>query len=125
MSGDDLTAKGLLQFPMIIGGVVPVVNASGVQSSALKLDGETLAKIFLGEIKTWNDPAIAKLNPGLGLPSKEITVVHRADGSGTSFIFTNYLSKVSTSGRTRWASAPPWTGPWAWAARATRAWPPT
>jgi phosphate transport system substrate-binding protein len=96
LSGDDLIAKGLLQFPMIIGGVVPVINAAGVQSGALKLDGETLAKIFMGQIKTWNDPAIAKLNPGLGLPSKEITVVHRADGSGTSFIFTNYLSKVST-----------------------------
>jgi phosphate transport system substrate-binding protein len=96
LSGDDLAAKGLIQFPMIIGGVVPVINATGVQSGALKLDGETLAKIFLGQIKAWNDPAIAKLNPGLGLPSKEITVVHRADGSGTSFIFTNYLSKVST-----------------------------
>ena len=96
MSGDDLAAKGLIQFPMIIGGVVPIFNLPGVQSGTLKLDGDSLARIFLGEIKTWNSPAIAKLNPGVALPAREITVVHRADGSGTSFIFTNYLSKVST-----------------------------
>lgn len=96
LSGDDLTAKGLLQFPMIIGGVVPILNVSGLQSGQLKLDGGTLAKIFLGQVTTWNDPAVAKLNPGVSLPSKEITVVHRADGSGTSFIFTNYLSKASS-----------------------------
>lgn len=101
VSGDELTAKGLLQFPMVIGGVVPVVHAEGIADGALKLDGETLAAIFLGEIKRWNDPALAKLNPGLMLPAKEITVVHRADGSGTSFVFTNYLSKVSAKWKNR------------------------
>ncbi len=95
LSGEELAAKGLLQFPMIIGGVVPVINVSGIEPGALKLDGETLARLFLGEVKTWNDPALARLNPGLSLPAKNVTVVHRADGSGTSFIFTNYLSRVS------------------------------
>jgi phosphate transport system substrate-binding protein len=101
MKGEELNAKGLIQFPMIIGGVVPVINLSEVPSGTLKLDGDTLARIFLGEVKTWNDPAIAKLNPGARLPSKEITVVHRADGSGTTFIFTNYLQKISTKWKNR------------------------
>lgn len=101
VNGDELNAKGLVQFPLIIGGVVPVVNLSEVPSGAVKLDGETLARIFLGEIKMWNDPSIAKLNPGTKLPSKEITVVHRADGSGTTFIFTNYLAKVSPKWKNR------------------------
>jgi phosphate transport system substrate-binding protein len=95
LKGEDLDSKGLIQFPMIMGGVVPVFNLPGIETNVLKLDGEAFARIYLGEIKNWNDPAIAKLNPGLKLPAKEITVVHRSDGSGTSFIFTNYLSKVS------------------------------
>ena len=101
LSGDDLTGKGLVQFPMIIGGVVLAVNIPGVQSNALKFDSDTLSRVFLGEIKKWDDAAIAKLNPGVTLPSKDITVVHRADGSGTSFIFTSYLSRVSTKWKNR------------------------
>ena len=101
LKGEELSAKGLVQFPMIIGGVVPVVNLDGVPAGSLKLDGDTMCRIFLGEIKNWNDPSIAKLNPGVRLPSKEITVVHRADGSGTSFIFTSYLSKVSLKWKNR------------------------
>nr|WP_225209939.1 phosphate ABC transporter substrate-binding protein PstS [Xanthomonas bonasiae] len=92
---DDLAASGLAQFPSVIGGVVPVVNVQGVAPGALKLDGKTLADIFLGKVKTWNDPAIVALNPGVKLPDGKITVVHRSDGSGTSFNFTNYLSKVN------------------------------
>jgi phosphate transport system substrate-binding protein len=86
---------GLVQWPMVMGGIVPVVNLDGVKANELVLDGPTLAKIFLGEIKTWDDAAIKKLNPGINLPSAAIAVVHRADGSGTTFNFTNYLSKVS------------------------------
>ncbi|HET7834098.1 MAG TPA: phosphate ABC transporter substrate-binding protein PstS [Gallionella sp.] len=92
---EDLEKNGLTQFPTVIGGVVPVVNVLGVESGALKLDGPTLASIFLGKITKWNDPAIVALNKDLKLPDENITVVHRSDGSGTSFIFTNYLSKVS------------------------------
>ncbi len=91
----ELSASGLVQFPSVIGGVVPVFNVAGVAPGALKLDGATLANIFLGKIAKWNDPAIAALNPGLALPDQKITIVHRSDGSGTSFNFTNYLSKVS------------------------------
>ena len=92
---DQLNKDGLIQFPTVIGGAVPVVNLDGIKSGDVKLDGPTLAKIFLGEIKTWNDPAIAKLNPNAKLPSQAIVVAHRSDGSGTTFIWTNYLSKVS------------------------------
>ncbi|MBH1744671.1 phosphate ABC transporter substrate-binding protein PstS [Stenotrophomonas maltophilia] len=92
---EELAASGLAQFPSVIGGVVPVVNVAGIAPGALKLDGTVLANIFLGKIKTWNDPAIAALNPGVALPSAKITVVHRSDGSGTPFNFVNYLSKVS------------------------------
>jgi phosphate transport system substrate-binding protein len=95
LTPDVLKEKGLMQFPTVIGGVVPVVNLEGVASGSLKLDGATLADIYLGKITKWNDPAIAALNKGLALPDQAITVVHRSDGSGTSFIFTNYLSKVS------------------------------
>jgi phosphate transport system substrate-binding protein len=90
-----LDKEGLLQFPTVVGGVVPVANVPGIKAGELKLDGETLSKIFLGKIKKWDDAAIKALNPGLTLPNKAITVVHRSDGSGTTFIFTNYLSKVS------------------------------
>jgi phosphate transport system substrate-binding protein len=91
----DLKEVGLVQFPTVVGGDVPVVNIDGVKPGELALDGPTLAAIFLGKITKWNDPAIVKLNPGLKLPSQAIVVVHRSDGSGTTFIFTNYLSKVS------------------------------
>ncbi|WP_426114333.1 phosphate ABC transporter substrate-binding protein PstS [Pseudomonas sp. DSP3-2-2] len=95
MSADDLQAGGLGQFPSVIGGIVPIVNVEGVESGELKLDGPTIAKIFMGDIKKWNDPAIAELNSGVKLPDTLITVVHRSDGSGTTYNFTNYLSKVS------------------------------
>jgi phosphate transport system substrate-binding protein len=92
---EQLTKDGLVQFPMVIGGVVPVVNLDGIKPGDLTIDGPTLAKIFLGEIKSWNDAAIQKLNPSAKLPSQAIVVVHRSDGSGTTFIWTDYLSKVS------------------------------
>jgi phosphate transport system substrate-binding protein len=90
-----LDKDGLTQFPPVIGGEVLVVNLPGVQPGQMTLDGPTIAKIYLGEITKWDDPAIAKLNPGLKLPGTAIAVVHRSDGSGTTFIFTDYLSKVS------------------------------
>src|ERR1700741_3470999 len=92
---DDLAKKGLVQFPTVMGGVVPVVNIDGIKSGDLAIDGPTLARIYLGDIKKWDDPAIKKLNPNAKLPSQAIAVVHRSDGSGTTFIFTNYLVKVS------------------------------
>jgi phosphate transport system substrate-binding protein len=92
---EDLEKNGLMQFPTVIGGVVPVINVAGIEAGKLKLDGTTLADIFLGKITKWNDPAIAALNKDMKLPDADITVVHRSDGSGTSFVFTNYLSKVS------------------------------
>jgi phosphate transport system substrate-binding protein len=92
---EDVKKWGLIQFPTVIGGDVPVVNLEGIDPGELHLDGDTLAKIFLGEITKWDDPAIAKLNPKAKLPSSAIAVVHRSDGSGTTFIFTDYLSKVS------------------------------
>jgi phosphate transport system substrate-binding protein len=95
LKAEDLSKGGLIQFPTVLGGVVPVVNLEGTKPGDLTLDGPTLAKIFLGEVKTWNDPAIAKLNPNAKLPSQAIAIVHRSDGSGTTFIFTDYLSKVS------------------------------
>ena len=91
----DLTASGLIQFPTVVGGDVPVVNLDGIGPNDLVLDGPTLADIFLGKITKWDDPAIKKLNPDAKLPSNAIVVVHRSDGSGTTFIFTDYLSKVS------------------------------
>lgn len=92
---DDLKAAGLLQFPMIIGGVVPVVNVKGVQAGQLHLDGATLASIYLGDITQWNDPQIKRLNPKLTLPGTAIAPVYRSDGSGTNFLFSDYLSKTS------------------------------
>ena len=92
---DDLDKSGLLQFPMIMGGVVPVVNLQGINPGELTLDGTTLASIFLGEITKWDDPKIKALNGSVNLPDKAIAVVHRSDGSGTSFLFTNYLSQTS------------------------------
>lgn len=92
---EDLKEKGLMQFPTVIGGVVPVVNLPGVNPGQMKLTGEVLANIYLNKITKWNDKAIADLNPGVKLPDQDISVIRRADGSGTTFIFTNYLSKVS------------------------------
>ncbi len=96
----ELDPAGLLQFPMIMGGVVPVVKIPGIASGELKLDGVLLGDIFLGKITRWNDPRIQAFNKGLKLPSLPINVVHRADGSGTTWIFTNYLAKLSPE----WAS---------------------
>lgn len=95
VKAEDLAQFGLGQFPVVVGGIVPVVNIPGVEAGQVKLDGATLADIFLGKITMWNDPRIAASNAGVNLPAKKITVVHRSDGSGTSFNFTNYLSKVS------------------------------
>jgi phosphate transport system substrate-binding protein len=95
MSPADLDKNGLVMFPTVVGAEVPVYNLPGIASNTLVLDGPTLANIYLGKIKRWNDPAIAKLNPGAKLPNTAIAVVHRSDGSGTTFIFANYLSKVS------------------------------
>lgn len=95
LSADELNKEGLVQFPTVMGGVVPVVNIEGVSAGALKLDGQTLANIYLGKISKWNDPAIVALNPELSLPDAPITTVFRSDGSGTTFNFTDYLSKVS------------------------------
>jgi phosphate transport system substrate-binding protein len=97
---EALDKEGLMQFPTVIGGVVPVVNIEGVANGKLHLDGATLADIYLGKITKWNDPAIVALNKGVKLSDDIITVVHRSDGSGTSFIFTNYLSKVSPAWKT-------------------------
>jgi phosphate transport system substrate-binding protein len=95
LAGDALTKDGLVQFPMVMGGIVPVVNLDGVAPGSLVLDGPTVGKIFLGQVKSWDDAAIKALNPGVALPKQAIAVVHRSDGSGTTFNFTNYLSKVS------------------------------
>jgi len=94
---DDLTAAGLLQFPMIIGGVVPVVNIKGIAPGSLLLDGATLASIYLGDIAKWDDPRIKKLNPKLMLPGTAIAPIYRSDGSGTNFLFSDYLSKQSAN----------------------------
>jgi phosphate transport system substrate-binding protein len=95
LKGDDLDKNGLVQFPMVMGGIVPVVNLAGIKAGDLVIDGPTLANIFLGTVKTWDDPAIKKLNPNAKLPSQAIAVVHRSDGSGTTFNFAYYLSQVS------------------------------
>jgi phosphate transport system substrate-binding protein len=95
LTDDKLKDLGLFQFPTAIGGVVPVINVKGIEAGQLKLTGILLADIFLGKITRWDDAAIKALNPSLTLPSQEITVVRRADGSGTTFIWTNYLSKIS------------------------------
>jgi phosphate transport system substrate-binding protein len=98
---EQLEKSGLAQWPMIMGAIVPVVNLEGVNAGDMTLDGETLANIFLGKIAKWDDPAIKKLNPKLSLPSSAITIVHRADGSGTTFNFTDYLSKVSADWKSK------------------------
>ncbi len=101
LADEVLARDGLVQFPTVIGGVVPVVNLKGVAPGQLKLTGPLLADIYLGKIKRWNDPAIAAINPSVPLPDKQIAVIRRADGSGTTFIFTHYLSQVSPEWRDR------------------------
>ena len=96
LTDDDLKAKGLMQFPTVIGGVIPVVNIKGIKPGELKLNGQVLGDIYLGKITKWNDPAIKALNGSLELPDAAIAPVRRADGSGTTFLFTNYLSKVNS-----------------------------
>src|ERR1700753_3519462 len=98
---DQLEKDGLAQWPMIMGAIVPVVNVEGIKPGELVLDGQTLAEIFLGKITKWDDAAIKKLNPNAKLPSEAISIVHRADGSGTTFNFTDYLSKVSAEWKTK------------------------
>jgi phosphate transport system substrate-binding protein len=102
LKADELAQAGLEQFPTVLGGVVPVVNAPGIAAAQLRLDGPLLGDIFLGKVKAWNDPRIAAMNPGVKLPNLPISVVHRADGSGTTFLFTSYLSGVSPA----WKSGP-------------------
>jgi len=101
MKPEDLAKHGLMQFPAVMGGVVPVYNIKSVDSGAITLTGQQLADIYLGKIKKWNDAALVKNNPGVKLPDQAISVVHRSDGSGTTFIFANYLSKVNAE----WQSA--------------------
>jgi phosphate transport system substrate-binding protein len=95
LKGEELDKNGLVQFPMVMGGIVPVVNLDGIKPGDLVLDGPTVAKMFMGTIKSWDDPAIKKLNPTAKLPSQAIAVVHRSDGSGTTFNFAYYLAQVS------------------------------
>ncbi len=101
LKDEDLKAKGLIQFPTVIGGVVPVVNIKGISAGQLKLNGQVLGDIYLGKITKWDDAAIKALNPGVVLPAEAISPVRRADGSGTSFIFTNYLSKVNAEWKSK------------------------
>jgi phosphate transport system substrate-binding protein len=101
LPGKELDASGLAQFPMVMGGIVPVVNLDGIKPGDVTIDGPTLAKIFMGEIKTWNDPVIVKLNPQVKLPNQAIAVVHRSDGSGTTFNFATYLSDVSADWKSK------------------------
>jgi phosphate transport system substrate-binding protein len=105
LKGADLDKFGLVQFPMVMGAIVPVVNIEGIQAGGLTLDGPTLAAIFLGTVKSWDDPAIKKLNPSVTLPAQPIAVVHRSDGSGTTFNFTYYLAEVSSDWKSRVGSA--------------------
>jgi phosphate transport system substrate-binding protein len=101
LKDDELAKDGMIQFPTVIGGVVPVVNIRGIQPGQLRMTGQVLGDIYLGKITRWNDPALAALNPGVPLPDTQIAVVRRADGSGTTFLFTNYLSKVNEEWKSR------------------------
>jgi len=125
LKAEDLEKNGLVQFPTVMGGVVPVVKLEGVAPGELVLDGPTLAKIFLGEIKSWDDPAIKKLNPSAKLPSQGIAVVHRSDGSGTTFIFTTTCPRSARTGRRRSARIRRSNGRSASALRVTKASPTT
>ena len=105
LKGPDLEKNGLVQFPMVMGAIVPVVNIEGIKAGGLVLDGPTLAAIFLGNVKSWDDAAIKKLNPNVKLPAQPIAVVHRSDGSGTTFNFTYYLSEVSPDWKSKVGTA--------------------
>jgi phosphate transport system substrate-binding protein len=105
LKGPDLEKFGLVQFPMVMGGIVPVINLKSIKSGEIVLDGPTLARIFLGAVKTWDDPEIKKLNPNVNLPSQAIAVIHRSDGSGTTFNFTYYLAAVSADWKSQVGSA--------------------
>jgi phosphate transport system substrate-binding protein len=112
LSSEELAAAGLAQFPVVIGGVVPVINIPGARPGQVKLNGPLLAAIYAGEIKSWNDPRIVKLNPGLHFPAKPITPIHRSDSSGTTFNFTHYLSQVSPGWKSKFGegTAVSWNG---------------
>jgi phosphate transport system substrate-binding protein len=99
MDAAKLEKGALFQFPTVMGGIVPVVNIPGVSANALRLTGDVLADIYAGTISSWNDPKITALNPGLKLPDLPIATVHRADGSGTTFVFTSYLSRIAVLAR--------------------------
>ena len=101
LTPEELRAAGLAQFPVVVGGIVPVVNVPGLRPGALRLTGPVLAAIFSGEIRKWNDPAIARLNPSLRMPGTDISIVHRSDGSGTTYNFTHYLGQVSADWKQR------------------------
>jgi len=101
LKGEELEKNGLVQFPMVMGGIVPVVNLEGVKPGDLVIDGDTLAKIYLGQITKWDDAALKKLNPSVKLPAQAIAVVHRSDGSGTTFNFTDYLGKVNADWKSK------------------------
>ena len=101
LTPEELRAAGLAQFPVVVGGIVPVVNVPGLRPGGLRLTGPVLAAIFSGEIRKWNDPAIARLNPSLRMPGTDISIVHRSDGSGTTYNFTHYLSQVSADWKQR------------------------
>ena len=101
LTGEDLDKWALVQFPMVMGGIVPVINLDGIKPGDLVIDGPTLAKMFLGEIKSWDDAAIKKLNPSVNLPKQAIVVVHRSDGSGTTFNFAYYLAEVSATWKSK------------------------
>ncbi len=101
LKGAELDKFGLAQFPAVMGGIVPVVNLEGIKPGELVIDGPTLAKIFLGEIKSWDDAAIAKLNSGVKLPKQAIAIVHRSDGSGTTYNFAYYLAEVSADWKSK------------------------
>jgi phosphate transport system substrate-binding protein len=101
LTDEELAKDGLVQFPTVIGGVVPVVNIAGINPGQIKLTGQVLGDIYLGKITKWNDAALTSMNPGVPLPDAAIQVVRRADGSGTSFIFTNYLSKVNAEWKSK------------------------
>ena len=111
LTADQLLTKGLIQIPLIAGAVVPVVHVRGINADELKLDGAALADIYLGQITRWNDPRLRQLNPDLNLPDRLITVVHRADGSGTSFIWTSYLASASEAWKTKVGAASAVTWP--------------
>ncbi len=101
LKGEDLAKDGLIQFPTVMGGVVPAINIAGVEARQLKLTGPLIAEMYMGTVKKWNDPKIVALNPGLKLPDANITPVYRSDGSGTTFVFTDYLSKVSADWKSK------------------------